>query len=308
MANPVFNRLETEWKQTTPAGYPTMPGYRPGAYSAPEAQSDPRHPYGAAGPVTGTAGTPPAFDQHALEDAERAYASAPADAVDRGRMTYDDVLVKTGLLFGALVLSAAGAWAVTAANNAAGAGLMMIGLLAGFVLAMVNIFSQTIRPALIVSYAVAEGVALGALSAVMEYMYPGIVVQALVATVAVFGVTLALFASGRVRNSSKLMRFTLIGLIGILVYRVLDWVLALTGVLQGGLSGATFMGIDLGLVVGVVAVLIGAMCLIGDFDQAKVGVARGVPAKFAWSCAFGMMVTVVWMYVEILNLLSYLRD
>ncbi len=312
MANPVFNRLETEWQHTTPAGYPTMPGYTPGgapastAPAAPAASADPSYPYGA--PASATEAAAPPATGWSMEEAERAYAEPPADAVDRGRMTYDDVLVKTGLLFGALVLAAAASWWATALNPAAGLGLMMAGLLVGFALAMVNSFSRTIRPALIVSYAVAEGLALGALSAVMESVYPGIVVQALVATVAVFGVTLALFASGKVRNSSKLMRFTLIALIGILVYRLLDAVLALTGVMSGGLSGITVMGLDLGLVVGVVAVLIGAMCLIGDFDQAKVGVQRGVPAKFAWSCAFGMMVTVVWMYVEILNILSYLRN
>ncbi len=302
MANPVMSRLEAQWQHTTPAGYPTMPGYTPGV-GAPRAAQDANRPYGSPAPAA-----PPTYDQHALDEAELAYRSAPADAVDRGRMTYDDVVVKTGLLFGALVLAAAGSWTLTAANPGVGVALMMVGLLVGFALAMVNSFSRTIRPALIVSYAVAEGVALGALSAVMEGIYPGIVVQALVATVSVFGVTLTLFASGKVRNSPKLMRFTLIALIGILVYRVLDWVLVLTGVMSGGLSGITVMGLDLGLVVGVVAVLIGALCLIGDFDQAKVGVQRGVPAKFAWSCAFGMMVTVVWMYVEILNILSYLRN
>ena len=74
------------------------------------------------------------------------------------------------------------------------------------------------------------------------------------------------------------------------------------------MNDATFMGFQLGTVVGVVAVLIGAACLIQDFDQAKVGVEMGAPAKFAWSCAFGLMVTVVWMYVEILQLLGRMRN
>ena len=125
---------------------------------------------------------------------------------------------------------------------------------------------------------------------------------------AVFGVTLALFASGRVRNSSKLTRFTLIALIGILVYRLLDWVLVLTGLVGTSTSNMTFMGIPLGVAVGLLAVLVGAACLIQDFDQAKVGVEMGAPAKYAWSCAFGLMVTVVWMYIEILQLLARLRD
>lgn len=310
MANPVFNRLESEWKETTPAGYPTMPGYQPGGAGA----ADPRFPYSAAGAAqtaqTARGQQVPTFDQRAMDEAERAYAGASADAVDRGRMTYDDVIMKTGILFGILLLTAVGTWMATVANPGLGALLMGGGMLVGFVLAMVNIFSKTIRPALVMAYAAAQGLAMGGLSAVMEMTYPGIVVQALLATASVFAVTLALFASGRVRNSPKLARFALIGLIGILVYRVLNWILVLTGVLStaGGMNDAVFMGMSLGTVVGLLAVVIGAVCLIQDFDQAKVGVEMGAPAKFAWSCAFGLMVTVVWMYVEILQLLARMRD
>jgi len=307
MANPVFNRLESEWKETTPAGYPTMPGYQPG--SADTADST-RFPYAAAGAAQASQRQVPTYDQHALDEAERAYAGASADAVDRGRMTYDDVIMKTGLLFGVLLVGAVLAWMATVANSGLGVLLMGAGMLVGFVLAMVNIFSKTIRPALIMAYAAAQGLAMGGLSAIMEAQYDGIVGQAVLATAAVFAVTLALFASGRVRNSPKLARFTLIALIGILVYRVLNWILVLTGAFStaGGMNDATFMGFQLGTVVGVVAVLIGAACLIQDFDQAKVGVEMGAPAKFAWSCAFGLMVTVVWMYVEILQLLGRMRN
>ena len=306
MANPVFNRLESEWEQEarTPAGYPTMPGYRPGEAGT---GADPRTAYAdqaAAAQAARTAGAP-TFDQRAME---QAYSAPAADAVDRGRMTYDDVIMKTGISFGLLVVAAMAAWWMTLANPGVGVALMGVGFLLGFVLAMVNIFSRTIRPALVLAYAAVEGVALGGLSAVFEQTYPGIVAQALVATVAVFGVTLALFASGRVRNSSKLTRFTLIALIGILVYRLLDWVLVLTGLVGTSTSNMTFMGIPLGVAVGLLAVLVGAACLIQDFDQAKVGVEMGAPAKYAWSCAFGLMVTVVWMYIEILQLLARLRD
>ncbi|MDN6429913.1 MAG: Bax inhibitor-1/YccA family protein [Propionibacterium sp.] len=310
MANPVFNRLESEWKETTPAGYPTMPGYQPGTGAAPGA-TDPRFPYGAAGAAQASRSQQvPTYDQRALDEAERSLAGPSADAVDRGRMTYDDVIVKTALLFAVLVVGAAGTWMATVSNPGLGVMLMGVGMLVGFVLAMVNIFSRTIRPALIIAYAAAQGLAMGGLSAVMEMQYQGIVAQAVLATASIFAVTLLLFASGKVRNSPKLARFTLIGLIGILVYRVLNWILVLTGVFStpGGMNDAVFLGMSLGTVVGVLAVLIGAACLIQDFDQAKVGVQMGAPAKFAWSCAFGLMVTVVWMYVEILQLLARMRN
>lgn len=309
MANPVFSRLETEWKETTPAGYPTMPGYQPGR--APGSQGPASSPYAAAGAAQAAQTQRPqvpTYDQRALEDAERSLAGPSADAVDRGRMTYDDVIVKTGVLFAALLVSAVGSWVVMVANQGTGSLLMGVGFLGGFVLAMVNIFSRTIRPALIVAYAVAQGLALGGLSAMFETVYPGIVVQAVLATVCVFAVTLALFASGKVRNSPKLARFTLIALLGILLYRVIDLVLVWTGVLATSTSNQTFMGMQLGVVVGLLAVLVGAACLIQDFDQARVGVQAGVPARFAWSCAFGLMVTIVWMYLEILQLLARMRD
>lgn len=308
MANPVFDRLESEWKETTPAGYPTMPGYEAGSAGGGASTTN---PYAAAGAAQASQrGQVPTFDQRALDEAEQAYSGPSADAVDRGRMTYDDVVVKTALLFAVLVVAAAGTWMVTVANPGLGALLMSAGVLVGFVLAMVNIFSKTIRPALILAYAVAQGLAMGGLSAVMEAQYDGIVAQAVVATASVFLVTLVLFASGRVRNSPKLARFTLIALIGILVYRVLNWVLTLTGAFStaGGMNDATLFGLSLGTAVGLLAVLIGAACLIQDFDQAKVGVAMGAPAKFAWSCAFGLMVTLVWMYVEILQLLARMRN
>ncbi|WP_026460427.1 Bax inhibitor-1/YccA family protein [Schaalia suimastitidis] len=300
MANPVFDKLGKEWTTTTPAGYPTMPGYSVGDTTASSTYT-----------TTGTGAAQPTYGQTAWDQQtmEHAYAAPAADAVDRGRMTWDDVLVRTGTSFGLLLAAAVVAWWVTAVNAGAGVMLSAIGFLGGFVLALINSFSKTIRPALILAYAAFEGVALGAFSALMESMYPGIVVQAVLATAAVFGVTLLLFTSGKVRNSPKLARFVMIGLIGIIVYRLLNWVLVLTGVLSGGgFNDATIFGIPLGVAVGFLAVLIGAACLIQDFDQAKVGVERGVPAQFAWVCAFGLMVTVVWMYLEILQLLARLRD
>lgn len=306
MSNPVFNRLNKEWTATTPAGYPTMPGYQVGGAAT---QTQTPYPSGAGYAQAAQQAQP--FGQTRWDAAamEQNFAGPAADAVDRGRMTYDDVIVKTAISFGVLVLAAAPAWFLALANPSLGFGLITIGFIAGLVLALVNTFSKTIRPALVLAYAGAEGLALGAFSAFMEYAYPGIVVEALIGTIAVFGVTLALFASGKVRNSPILARFALIAVLGILVYRLLNWILVLTGVLSGsGMNDVTIFGIPLGVAVGVLAVIVGAVCLIQDFDQARIGVAAGAPAKFAWACAFAIMVTVVWMYLEILQLLARLRD
>ncbi|MGP2494633.1 Bax inhibitor-1/YccA family protein [Schaalia turicensis] len=314
MSNPVFDKLETQWakeSQYTPAGYPTMPGYAPSSQVGAGNAADQRYPYSTANPYSTQAGSASSMDygRYTQSQMESMYQAPAADAVDRGVMTYDDVIMKTGISLGVLLVAATATWMLSAVNPSMAIVLSGIGVLVGFILAMVNSFSKTIRPALILTYAAFEGLALGAISAVFELMYPGIVVQALVATAGVFGVTLALFASGKVRNSSKLMKFTLIALIGILVYRLLSWVLTLTGVLSsGGFDSITVMGIPLGIVVGLLAVFVGAACLIGDFDQARIGVERGVPAKYAWMCAFGILVTVVWMYLEILRLIAAFRD
>lgn len=292
MSNPVFGRLDREWKGSTQV-------------APPQASPSQRYPYAS----TSTEEAPPVYDQRAFEQLEESYHAPAADAVDRGQMTYDDVIMKTLICLVALVAGAAASWWITAASPALAGVLLTGGLIVGFVLAMVNIFSRTIRPALILTYTVAEGIALGALSAVTEAAIPGVVLQAVIATVVVFAVTLALFASGKVRNSPKMMKFALIALIGILVSRVLMAILGGLGV--GGATatgGYTVMGMPLALVISIAAVVIGAICLISDFDAAKVGVESGAPARYAWSCAFGMMVTVVWLYVEILNILSRLQS
>ncbi len=239
----------------------------------------------------------------------QAYAPGPqmpvAQPVIVDKMTYDDVIVRTGLSLATLTVTAAVTWWLYLAVPQVVLPLMLVGSIGGLIVAMVNIFSKKIRPALVLLYSALQGVAMGALSGVVEDAMPGVVIQAVVATVVVFGVTLLLFASGKVRNSPKLARFTLISLVGILVSRLLIWVLSSFGILGSASSGAevSVLGIPLTVLISLFAVIVGALCLIGDFDQVKVGVAAGVPSKYAWASAFGIMVTVVWLYVEILNIL-----
>lgn len=276
MANPVFNRLENQWSQQGSAV--EVPG--------------------------GTRQRPPIYDQQAFQQARKAYEQPAASPVQTGRMTYDDVIIKTSLSLLLLVLVAAGAWIVTAANPPLGTVLLLVGALGGLAVAMVNIFSKKTRPALVLLYAALEGLMLGALSMMTEAMFPGVVLQAVVATFVVFAITLALFTSGKVRNSPKMQKFVLISLIGIIGSRLLIWLLAIIGVnVGGGPGGPEIMGFPLAVVISVFAVFVGALSLIGDFDQVKVGVERGVPASYAWMSAFGIMVTVIWLYVEILNIL-----
>lgn len=306
MANPVFDGLTKEWART-PAGYPTMPGYQPMNGGVPASASS----AGTAAPSRFDAsygtGSQPAYDQRAYEGLEASYDAPAADAVDRGRMTYDDVLVKTAICFVLLVASAGASWMLALTDLRLGLALATAGILVSAGLVLLNVFMKTTRPWLVLAYAIAEGATIGTISAIFEARFPGIVSQAVIATLVVFAVMLLLFTSGKVRHSPRLALITFVGLVGLLVSRLAVAVLQGFGVVSG-VDHISVFGIPLGVIVGLVAVVIAALSLIQDFDAVKMGVEQGAPAVYAWSCAFGLMVTLVWMYTEILRILAFFAN
>jgi uncharacterized YccA/Bax inhibitor family protein len=232
----------------------------------------------------------------------------PATLPDREVMTIEDSIAKTAAAFGVLLVGAAVGWLTFQSLPFLwiGAGLV------GFVLALVNIFKKEPSPALVLAYAAAEGVFVGGISAWYEYAFGGgIVAQAVVATLVVVGVTLALFASGKIRASKRATKIFLIAMVGYLVFSLINVGLMLFNVpIAGGAFGLLsqeFMGIPLGLIIGVLVVIMAAYSLVLDFDQVQQGVRNGAPRQYAWLGAFGIMVTVVWLYVEILRILAILR-
>jgi uncharacterized YccA/Bax inhibitor family protein len=243
-----------------------------------------------AGPVTA------GYDAAALD---QMYSAPSATTVDTGRITYDDVIMKTAGLLALLVITGAATWVLAP-------GLWIIGAVVGLVLGLINAFKKSPSPVLILAYAAAEGVFLGGISAFYETAYNGVVGQAVLATLAVFGTSLVLFRSGRVRVTPKFTKVLMLSMAGYLVFSLLNVGLMMFGV-GGGTYGPLRSGL-LGVVVGLVAVGLAAMSLIVDFDSIKRGVEQGVPAKFAWSAAFGLVVTLVWLYLELLRLLSILRN
>lgn len=185
--------------------------------------------------------------------------------------------------------------------------------LVGFVLALVNIFKKEPSPGLILGYAAAQGVFVGGISAFYERIYPGIVSQAVLATFVVVGVTLALFASGKIRASKRATKIFLVAIIGYAAFSLINVFVMIfggAGANPWGLRGLNIPGteIPLGLVLGVLAVLLGAYSLVLDFDFIQKGVQQRVPKKYAWTGAFGIMVTVIWLYLEILRMLAISRD
>ena len=229
------------------------------------------------------------------------YERPSATGADTGRMTYEDTAVKTVVLFAVLLATSVVGWVVPP--------LALVGGIVGFVLALVNTFKREPSVPLIVLYAAAQGLFVGGVSAIFNQRWDGIVIQAVLATFITVGVTLALFASGRVRASARATKIFMIGMVAYLVYSLVNVVLMVTGVTGGqfGLSSMTIGGIPLGAIIGLVVVLMAAYALVLDFDQIQQGVRRGLPAKYGWTGAFGLMVTIIWLYVEFLRLIAILR-
>jgi uncharacterized YccA/Bax inhibitor family protein len=266
-------------------GYPQQGGY-------------PQAPYGQTG--WGQAPQQPGMSPDQLRDM---YDRPSADKVDTGRMSYEDTIVKTLLAFGVLIVGSVAGWNLPPV-------VWIVGAIVGFVLALVNTFKKQPSPALVLAYAFFEGLFVGGISGMYNTMWDGIVTQAVFGTLGVFAVTLLLFSSGKVRATPKLTRFFLVAMVGYMAFSLVNIVLSLTGVTQSafGLLGVTLFGIPLGVLIGIFVVLMAAYSLILDFDQIKTGVERGAPRVYAWTAAFGLIVTLVWLYLEILRILAILAS
>ncbi|GHD47690.1 Bax inhibitor-1/YccA family protein [Mycetocola manganoxydans] len=234
------------------------------------------------------------------------YNRPAAGPVQADRMTVEDTVMKSGIAFGVLVVGAVAGWALGAVMPALVFGAAII----GFILAMVNIFKKEPSAPLILAYAAAQGVFVGGISYIFESIAPGIVIQAVLATLTVVGVTLALFASGKIRASKKATKVFMIAMVGYLIFSLINVGMQMFGLTDNpfGLRGEDIAGIPIGLILGVLCVILGAYSLVLDFDFIQKGVQNRAPRKFGWTGAFGIMVTVIWLYLEILRMLAITRE
>lgn len=233
------------------------------------------------------------------------------------RMTLDSVVEKTAITLGLVVATAAVAWFTIgqvvdeagfveqSAMNKAYA-FAMGGALLGLVLSLVNSFKKIISPGLVLAYAAAEGIFVGAFSKIVSTYVgdPTIVFQAVLATMIAFGGTLAAYKFFNIKVTDKFRKVMTIAMFSFVGVMLVNFVLSITGVLEsGGLRG--FNG--LGLVVSAIAVVLAVFMLIMDFDFVERGVEAGLPERESWRAAFGLTVTLVWLYIEILRILAILR-
>jgi uncharacterized YccA/Bax inhibitor family protein len=213
-------------------------------------------------------------------------------------ITVDDVVSKTAITAGA---------AIVAGGLTAWSGLYALalpGFIVGFVVALIIIFKQSSNPALVLTYSIAEGVALGGIAGLINLQYPGIAFQALIGTVGVLVGMLVVYKTGAVKVTPRFTKWMMGALIGVVVLMLVNLIAGF--LIPGGLGLRD--GGPLAILFSLVVIGVAAFSLLLDFDMADQAVRSGLPARFAWYIAFGLMTTLVWLYIEILHLLSYLRS
>jgi len=223
-----------------------------------------------------------------------------------GAMTLNGTVNKTGLLLVLAVITAAFAWnqVEVTAEGMTGGLYVWGGLIGGFILAMVTVFKKEWAPVTAPMYALVEGLFLGGISAVFEARYPGIAFQAVLLTFGTLFALLFAYRSGLIKATENFKMGVVAATGGIALVYLATIVLGFFGVEIPMIHGNGIVGIGFSLFV----VVIAALNLVLDFDFIETGVERGAPKYMEWYGAFGLMVTLVWLYIEFLRLLSKLQS
>ncbi|GGW29827.1 membrane protein [Streptomyces lucensis JCM 4490] len=277
-SNPVFSRR----------GFSRDNGYA-GFNTAPQAGYAQGNPY---------AQNPYAQNPYAQQDVQ--YGAPPQAPVTTDRMTMDDVVVRSAITLGTVAVGAVLAWALLPVSTTS-YGLAVGSALVAFVLAMVQSFKRTPSPALILGYAAFEGVFLGVFSEMFNSRWSGAPFQAVLGTMAVSGATLLVYKAGWIRVTARYARIGISIAIAFMVVMAVNLLLVAFGVAEDG--GLRSFG-PLGALVGIFAILLGAFFLTLDFKQIEDGIAYGAPRNESWLAAFGLTMTLVWIYVEMLRLVA----
>jgi uncharacterized YccA/Bax inhibitor family protein len=226
-------------------------------------------------------------------------------------LTIDDVVTKTGITLAVLSIVAVVSYFLVGQNVALAAPFAIVGAIGGLVLVLIATFARKQdNPAIVLSYAVLEGLFLGAISYVLaNFMVRGVsagalISQAVLGTLGVFAGMLVVYKTGAIRVTPKFTRFIVAGLFGVLALMIGNLVLSMFGV-GGGEGLGLRSGGPLAIAFSLLCIGLAAFSFLIDFDAADQMIRAGVPEKAAWGIALGLTVTLVWLYIEILQLLSY---
>jgi uncharacterized YccA/Bax inhibitor family protein len=286
-ANPVLARIDRDAAQASRSGAGFA--YDEGRSAVASAQA------GAPAPAPASAG-----------DEAGIYAGVQIPAPADQRITYADVMVKSAIMFAIAVVMAFAGWMITEAMPGVGTLLVFGAMIATIGLGLVNAFKRQVSPPLTILYAAVSGIFLGSISywynqIALQSDYEGLVLQAVLATFTTFGVMLLLYGTGIVKVNNKFMKFMLVAMVSYLFIGIASFVAAMFGV--GG--GWGFYGVGtLGLLLCIFGVGLAAFSLMLDFEAIKQGVAMGLPERESWRMSFGLLVTLVWLYLEFLRLFA----
>jgi uncharacterized YccA/Bax inhibitor family protein len=280
-SNPVFNRIEKQIKQ---GGYA---GFDNGASSS---------------RMSAGTGVQDSLNPEQLQDL---YNRPSAGPVQMRRVTLDDVVMKTLGLFSIVLLFGVASWFAVDGNTGLATPLLLGGMFGGLAVGLLIAFKKSISVPLIVLYSVLEGVLVGAISSLFESYYPGIVTTAVVATLCTFAGMFLAWKFNIIRVTNKSRRIFGMAIMGYLLFSLVNVVVSL--VLPGnnfGIGGSGIVGIG----ISVLGVGLASYSLAIDFDSVDRAVAAQLPEKYSWLLAHGLIVTLVWLYLEILRLLARMRQ
>jgi len=281
-SNPVFDRIDKESSR----------GYA-GFTRAPQA------------PSAGMAAT----DSMSAQQLQDMYNQPAATPVQMRRLTIDDVVMKTAGLFAIVLVLAGVGWALT---PQLGPVLLLGGIAFTLVLGLVIAFKKTISVPLILVYAVAEGLFVGAVSRIYSVafdepgtpVFQGIVAQAVLGTLAVFAAMLIAYKTGIIKVTEKFRRIVTMAVMGYAIFALVNFLYAWIGGHPFGLGGTGALGFG----ISIFAIVLASAMLAVDFDSIDRAIAAGAPEKYSWLLAHGLIVTLVWLYLEILRLLGRMRS
>ncbi|MFF2547036.1 Bax inhibitor-1/YccA family protein [Kitasatospora sp. NPDC058063] len=289
-SNPVFSREGSFTRDSGYAGFGTTA--QAGSPYGQNAQG--QNPYAGTPYAQQPQGQAPMTDEQLYE----LYNGPSAGPAATGRMTLDDVVARTAMTLLTLVVAGAVAWFALPFENF---GFAIAASLVAMVVGLVVSFKRSVSPPLILTYAALQGFAMGAVSHAFNTWLNGIVIQAVLGTAAVFAAMLFAYKSGKIRVTARYQRIGIAIALGFVLLMMVNMVAMAFGADMGLRSG------PLGIVVGLIGIGLGAFFLSLDFASIEEAIAQGAPQRESWRAAFGLTLSLVWIYMEMLRLIAILR-
>ncbi|NLG21507.1 MAG: Bax inhibitor-1/YccA family protein [Actinomycetales bacterium] len=296
--NPVFNRIDKEAQQYAGFNQAPQQGYGSPSPQAPQGMPAPQ------GQPQMPMGYPGASESMSPEQLEEMYRQAPAGPAQTGRLTLDDVVMKSLMIFGVVVVMAAISWNVVGAQPELGTPIWMLGMFGSLGLSFMIAFKKTVSVPLILVHAILQGLFLGAVSVTFNAVYDGVVTTAVVATMATAAGMFIAWKVGFIKVTSKSRRIFGMMAMGYLVFLLVNLGASFMGFGDGwGLFGSQW-----GWLISLLGVGLASYSLAVDFDSIDRGIRAGAPEKYSWLMGHGLIASLVWLYIEFLRLFAILQS